>query len=44
MYITTPILQTQHLKSWDLTPRQLCDLDMLLLTNMGYLITLEQSP
>ena len=30
MYITTPLLQTQHLKSWDLTPRQFCDLEMLL--------------
>lgn len=30
MYINPPLLQTQHMKSWDLTPRQLCDLEMLL--------------
>ena len=30
MHATPPLLQTQHMKSWDLTPRQLCDLEMLL--------------
>ena len=30
MYTNPPLLQTQHLKSWDLTPRQYCDLEMLL--------------
>lgn len=30
MHATPALLQTQHLKSWDLTPRQLCDLEMLL--------------